>query len=250
MSEITTTVSSIPLLRHRDTVQTPEDQNDFVTKYEITNDHLSNNTVSEINNIGSEMNTVATEVNDNAVAAASSESNASASEDAAALSETNAENAKIAAEAALDEFDDKYLGSKASDPILDNDGNPLQSGATYYNTTSDDWKVYDLELVQWIVVSYTPTAHGSLSGLADPNIHPISAITDLQTALDDKLDDSQVTNNLTSTSTTDPLGAGQGKILQDNKIEADDYASPTEGGTVKTRLSGTDFYIRNDGTDA
>lgn len=42
--------------------------------------------------------------------------------------------AKNAAEAALDSFDDRYLGAKASDPAVDNDGNPLVVGALYFRT--------------------------------------------------------------------------------------------------------------------
>ncbi len=80
MSTIDTTITDIPLLRHRDTVSTPADQDDFVTKYEATNDHLSNNTVEEMNDVGSEMNVVAGEVNTNAASAATSETNAGNSE--------------------------------------------------------------------------------------------------------------------------------------------------------------------------
>ncbi|HEY9817827.1 MAG TPA: hypothetical protein V6D20_18790, partial [Candidatus Obscuribacterales bacterium] len=40
-----------------------------------------------------------------------------------------------AAAASYDSFDDRYLGSKASDPTLDNDGNPLMEGALYWNST-------------------------------------------------------------------------------------------------------------------
>jgi hypothetical protein len=36
--------------------------------------------------------------------------------------------------AAYDSFDDRYLGPKATDPALDNDGNALVVGALYYNT--------------------------------------------------------------------------------------------------------------------
>ena len=89
--------------------------------------------------------------------AATSESNAADSEDAAALSESNAltyknsaETAKTAAEAALastqsvfDAFDDTYLGSKASDPTVDNDGDPLNEGDIYWNSTDNVLKFYD-----------------------------------------------------------------------------------------------------------
>ena len=68
------------------------------------------------------------------------ESAASAS--ASATSASASEAAKDAALSALDNFDDRYLGAKASDPTLDNDGNALVSGALYFNTTDDVMKVY------------------------------------------------------------------------------------------------------------
>lgn len=54
----------------------------------------------------------------------------------AATSAANANTAKLAAEAALDSFDDRYLGAKSSDPALDNDGNPVIVGALYFRTTA------------------------------------------------------------------------------------------------------------------
>ena len=63
MSTITTTMSPIPLLKHRNTVVTLADQNEFVTKYEATNNHLSNNTVVEVNAICDEIDIVASEIN-------------------------------------------------------------------------------------------------------------------------------------------------------------------------------------------
>lgn len=46
-------------------------------------------------------------------------------------------------EATYDNFDDRYLGSKASDPSTDNDGDALIEGAIYWNSTNDVLKVYD-----------------------------------------------------------------------------------------------------------
>ena len=81
--------------------------------------------------------------------AATSATNASNSATAAAGSATAAENAKNAAEAALDTFDDDFLGSKSSDPSVDNDGATLADGALYFNTTDNVMKVYDLGNTQW-----------------------------------------------------------------------------------------------------
>ncbi|AXQ66748.1 hypothetical protein HOT95_gp123 [Vibrio phage vB_VpS_PG07] len=76
-------------------------------------------------------------------AAASSEAAASVSEANAATSETNAAVHAANAEAAFDNFDDKYLGAKASDPTTDNDGNPLQVGASYWNSAEDELRFWN-----------------------------------------------------------------------------------------------------------
>jgi len=84
-------------------------------------------------------------------------------------SATAALNAKLAAEAALDSFDDRYLGSKTADPTLDNDGNPLTMGAMYYHTNIDPTlnklKVYDSDLAVWTNMIFVPTSHTGLSGI-------------------------------------------------------------------------------------
>lgn len=93
-----------------------------------------------------------------------------------------------AASAALDNFDDRYLGSKAVAPILDNDGDPLQAGELYYNNgtiVADDkgmW-VYDggtwiktTSASQAILVTYVYVATGgqtTFSG-ADANALTLS----------------------------------------------------------------------------
>jgi hypothetical protein len=97
-------------------------------------------------------------------AAAASESAAAASESAASTSETNAANSASSAStsasqaatsatsaatsatnaaASYDSFDDRYLGAKASDPSVDNDGDALITGALYFDSTNNVMKVYD-----------------------------------------------------------------------------------------------------------
>mgnify|MGYP003136104452 FL=1 len=74
---------------------------------------------------------------------------------AAETAKTAAETAKTAAEAALDSFDDRYLGTKSSNPTLDNDGNALVDGALYFNTTSNIMRVYDLGNTTWLDLNIT-----------------------------------------------------------------------------------------------
>lgn len=73
-----------------------------------------------------------------------------ASKNAAQTAETNAGNSATAAQAAeasalalYDAFDDRFLGDKAADPALDNDGNALLEGALYWNTTTKALMIYN-----------------------------------------------------------------------------------------------------------
>jgi hypothetical protein len=75
--------------------------------------------------------------------AATSASNAASSATASASSASASASSAAAAASTYDDFDDRYLGDKASDPTLDNDGNALLTGALYFNTASDVMKVYD-----------------------------------------------------------------------------------------------------------
>lgn len=77
-----------------------------------------------------------------ATASAGSATAAAGSATAAAGSATSAATSAADAAASFDEFDDIYLGAKATPPTLDNDGNPLQTGALYYDTTSELMYVY------------------------------------------------------------------------------------------------------------
>ena len=68
--------------------------------------------------------------------------NASNFANTASAAANAANSARDAALAATDSFDDTYLGAKASDPTLDNDGDPLNAGDLYYNTTAGNLKYY------------------------------------------------------------------------------------------------------------
>jgi hypothetical protein len=68
-------------------------------------------------------------------AAATSESNAASSASSAAASQVAAASSAAAAATALDNFDDRFLGSKSSLPSTDNDGDPLVTGALAYLST-------------------------------------------------------------------------------------------------------------------
>ena len=76
-------------------------------------------------------------------ASANSATASSASKDAAALSAANAANTLTAINTVFDNFDDRFLGAKASDPTLDNDGLTLLAGTMYFNIVSNNIKFYN-----------------------------------------------------------------------------------------------------------
>lgn len=56
---------------------------------------------------------------------------------------------KLAIETIYDTFDDRFLGTKTTNPLVDNDGNALLDGALYFNTTTNAMKVYDVGTTTW-----------------------------------------------------------------------------------------------------
>ena len=81
---------------------------------------------------------------------------AAASAVAADASATAAAASATSAATSYDNFDDRYLGAKASDPTLDNDGDALIDGALYFDTTLNVMKFYDLGNTVW--KQTTPTS--------------------------------------------------------------------------------------------
>ena len=92
--------------------------------------------------------TSATSASNSATAAATSASSASTSASSALTSATSAATS-------YDEFDDRYLGAKATPPTVDNDGNALITGALYWNTAVNKMYVW------------SGTAWGEISSSAD-----------------------------------------------------------------------------------
>ena len=129
---------------------------------------------------------------------------ASASASAAASSAASAATSTVNAVAAFDSFDDRYLGTKTSDPTTDNGGATLLVGALYFNSTISKMKIWSGSSWQ---LAYNDTAAASavtndsgVSGTtvkdalntlnsgkaASSHTHVIADVTGLQTALDGK----------------------------------------------------------------
>ena len=101
----------------------------------------------------------ATDAATSASAAATSATNAATSETNAANSATAAASSATSAAASYDDFDDRYLGAKATAPTVDNDGDALIIGALYFNTTTAIMYVYSAS--GWVA------AGSSVNGTSD-----------------------------------------------------------------------------------
>ena len=116
--------------------------------------------------------TKASEANTSATNAATSATNAASSATAAANSATAAASSATSAAASFDTFDDRFLGSKSSDPSVDNDGDALLTGALYWNSSAGNLRVYSgsawIAIVQdtdvKVAVSSNDTTAGFLNG--------------------------------------------------------------------------------------
>jgi hypothetical protein len=94
--------------------------------------------------------------------ASTSASNASTSAGNASTSATNAAASATSASNTYDDFDDRYLGSKASAPSVDNDGNALLTGALYWNTSTNNLFVWTGST--WANAAFTAGSFVTLTG--------------------------------------------------------------------------------------
>jgi hypothetical protein len=90
-----------------------------------------------------------------AVSAATSASSALTSQTAAATSATSAATSATSSAASFTSFDARYLGAKASAPTLDNQGNALITGASYWNSTLNALYVWSGSV--WVQTANTTT---------------------------------------------------------------------------------------------
>jgi len=145
--------------------------------------------------------------------AATSAGNSATSATNAANSATTAANSAAAALAAFDQFDDRYLGDKAADPTLDNDGDPLTPGDLYFSTTLSAMRVYTGAV--W-VTAYVPGAANAITFTPYSTIASNNVQGAIQELADEKL-------NLTG-------GTVTGDVLLDNQSDLRFGEATGQGG--------------------
>lgn len=111
------------------------------------------------------------------IVAVASQMVTTASTVASQSSQVAADTSTVAA--LYDLFDDRWLGAKAANPTLDNDGNALAVGAAYWNTASNQIRVWSGS--SWIVQTFVPTAATGVTVTAGGGL----ASTDVQFALEE-----------------------------------------------------------------
>jgi hypothetical protein len=116
-----------------------------------------------------------------ATSAATSASSALTSQTAAATSAASAATSATSAATTYDNFDDRYLGSKATAPTVDNDGNTLLVGAIYWNSTLNNMYVWSGSV--WVQIATTsvysaPTIGSTLISSA-ATISTLDGVTDI-----------------------------------------------------------------------
>ena len=181
----------------------------------------------------------------NQAAAAASAATAGAQATAAASSATNAASAQAAAEsardsalAAYDNFDDRYRGPKASNPTVDNDGNPLIAGSLYFNTVSQDMRIYTGSA--WVSAYANGTTFLQLTG--GTMTGAVAFAAGQPTATTGSPNIVQLENSTASTSTTTAATPSSVKAAFDLANTANTTANaalPKAGGTISGNVDNT-----------
>jgi len=104
-----------------------------------------------------------------------------------ASASTSATNAA----ASYDAFDDRYLGSKAANPTLDNDGVALLTGAIYWNTAIPEMRVWTG--TAWVAVQSTSAATNAAASASTATTQATNAAASYD-AFDDRYLGSKATN--------------------------------------------------------
>ena len=149
--------------------------------------------------------TSATNAANSATAASTSATNAANSATAAASSATSAANS-------FDDFDDRYLGAKSSEPSTDNDGDALVTGALFFDTTAGAMKVWTGSAWNTVTVSAANQANintvagissnvTTVAGIAS-NVTTVAGISSDVTAVAGISSDIQAVENIKANVTT------------------------------------------------
>lgn len=152
----------------------------------------------------SEAATSATNAAASAATATTKASEAAASAADAATSQEGAQFAWDGAQAVYSDFDTRYLGSFSNPPTVDNLGNALQTGALYWDSSSNTMKTWSgtAWLAAYVSLGDALTASNNLSDLTSPS----NARTNLGLGNVENKSSATIRSEITSTNVTTALG--------------------------------------------
>jgi len=187
----------ICITAHTSSGSQPISSNTDSAKWALIVDAASASTAS------STATTKAAEASTSASNASTSEANALTYKNAAETAKTAAETAKTASETAYDNFDDRYLGQKSSDPSVDNDGASLLTGALYFNTSNNVMMVYTGSA--WVRTTPTSSDQTNINALsASAVIADMALLADADVISDmNTLATSDIVSDLNTLATSD-----------------------------------------------
>jgi predicted outer membrane repeat protein len=163
------------------------------------------------------------------------ETNAETAETNAVTAQLAAESARDSALAAYDNFDDRYLGAKTSDPTLDNDGDALVAGALYFNSVDGAMRVYTGSV--WVdAYAAGQTFLAKVNNLSDlPNVATARQNLDLEIGVDVQAFDATILKS-----------ADIGVTVQGYDVDTAKYDDVTANFTGTLQNGGSNVLVDND----
>ena len=172
---------------------------------------------------------------------------------AAADAQVAAESAQAATEAVYDQFDDRYLGAKATAPTTDNDGNALIVGALYFDTVTSSMQVWTGSA--WVAADVSYSWTGAVT-VVDNSSSTALRVTQTGTGDALRIEDSgnpDSTPLVVDSSGNVGIGTGSPSYLLDVAGTAN-FTSLLVGGSpldaLPSQTGESGKYLTTDGTDA
>jgi hypothetical protein len=221
----------ICITAHTSTGSQPISSNADVAKWSLLVDSASASTSAS--NAATSASNAATSASNASSSASSASSSASTATTQASNASTSASNAATSATNAansFDSFDDRYLGSKASAPSVDNDGNALLTGALYWNSSLN--QIYVWSGSAWNQAAFDITGTGVASFNTRGGAVTLTS-TDVTNALTFTPISASSTNTLTNKTLTSPVMIGT--LVEDvfTITDAAGFAIDPDNGSIQ-----------------
>ena len=201
--------------------------------------------------------TSATSAAASATAAATSASSAATSATSSANSATNAATSASSSLTTYNVYKQYYLGTFATAPTLDNQGNALINGATYFNSANNTMFVYSTSTTTWSAISSTSSVTNVLgtagnitsTGGTAPTINLATAGTAGTYAYPNTLT-TDAYGRITSATTGTATGSGNYVLQTSPNLTTPSIASATLTGTLTAGggVGTSGYYLQTTGT--